>query len=610
MQLVRRMLALAWRYRLGCLYVLAQQWLLVVVVMLVLGMTGLGIDYMRAQVDPLAAAPQWPLGIAPPVEWSPLGVVACIAASVAALALANAVIRYRAAITVAELTQRIVVQLRTDVYDKLQRLSFRFYDRHESGSIINRVTGDVQAVRMFIDGVVIQVVVAAVSLCVYLLYMLRLHVPLTLACLLTTPLLWVLTERCARVLRPLFKQNRELTDTMVLTLSENVQGAQVVRGLGREREEIAKFTAANAAIANNKHEVFWKLSLFQPVIGGLTQLNMLVLLAYGGYLVMEGSFPLGEGMFVFATLLQLFATQIGQLANISNSIQASITGAQRVFEVLDAPIEVATSASSVRLQRAEGRLTFEHIDFSYQDGHFALRDVSFEIQSGECVAIVGATGAGKSSLLSLVPRFYDPMRGRVLLDGHDLRTLDVHELRRNVGIVFQESFLFSHTVAANVAFGRPDAQQPQIEQAARIAAAHQFVSELHEGYNTVIGEYGSNLSGGQRQRLAIARAVLLEPPILLLDDATTAIDPETEHEILQAMEQAMRGRTTLVVAHRLSTLRRADRVIVLERGRVVQMGTHDELMRVAGYYRDNALLQMLEEPPAASCTAAKSREVA
>jgi ATP-binding cassette subfamily B protein len=234
---------------------------------------------------------------------------------------------------------------------------------------------------------------------------------------------------------------------------------------------------------------------------------------------------------------------------------------------------------------------FENVSFAYDTGTLVLDDVSFAVEPGQCIAILGATGAGKSTLLSLIGRFYDATNGRVMIDGHDVRTLDIDDLRHSVGWVFQESFLFSNTIAANIAYGRPDATREQIERAARIACAHEFVVSSAEGYDSVLGEGGMNLSGGQRQRLAIARAILPDPAILLLDDPAASIDPGTEHEILEAMQQAMRGRTTFVVAHRLSTLRHADLVIVLEAGRIVQVGTHDELLREPGHYRMAAAIQ-------------------
>jgi ATP-binding cassette subfamily B protein len=585
------MLAQGWRYRGGCVAVLVQQALLVTLGLAGLSLAGLGIDYIRHRLDPTSQPPHWPLGLVPPDDWQPLAVTTAIAGAILGVALFQMALRYFAAVTVADLTQRIVVQFRSDVYDKLQRLSFRFFDRHESSSIINRVTADVQSVRLFIDGVIIQVLVVGLSLAVYLVYMLSIHVTLTLACLATTPLLWFGSVRFARQVRPAYERNRELADKMVLALSENVKGAEVVRGFAREQEQIARFEAATRAIQSGKRQIFWRLSLFQPAIGFLTQFNLLVLLGYGGYLVMAGELPLGEGLFVFANLLQQFATQVGQVANVGNSIQSSVTGARRVFEVLDQPLEVESKPDAVRLPRAQGAIRFEAVGFEYNSGHSVLSKIDLEIRPGECVAIFGATGAGKSTLLSLVPRFYDPTAGRVLMDGHDIRDVRLDDLRRNIGLVFQESFLFSNTVAANIAFGYPEATRDQIERAARLAAAHDFIMELPQGYDSIVGEHGCNLSGGQRQRLAIARALLLDPAILIFDDATTAIDPETEHEILESMGRAMQGRTTLVIAHRLSTLRRADRIVVLEGGRMVQQGTHEELMAQPGHYREAARLQ-------------------
>jgi ATP-binding cassette subfamily B protein len=351
----------------------------------------------------------------------------------------------------------------------------------------------------------------------------------------------------------------------------------------------------------------------------MTQINLVILLAYGGWLVTQNQLALGSGLVVFAGLLQQFSSQVANLTNIANSVQQSLSGARRVFEILDTPIAIESPPHAIRLTRAagstlrsipggrkdvgrtlaphgvsdlHGRIEFDHVWFEYNPGIPVLKDVTFTIEPGQRVAILGATGAGKSTLLALLCRFYDPTRGRILVDGHDLRDVNLDDLRRGIGLVFQETFLFSNTVAANIAFGHPEATMKQVELAAKIAAAHEFIVDLPHGYDTVLGEGGLDLSGGQRQRLAIARAVLLDPAILLLDDPAAAIDPHTEHEILSAMERAMQGRTTLVVAHRLSTLRQCDQVIVMADGRVAQHGTHTSLMKADGHYRDAAESQL------------------
>jgi ABC-type multidrug transport system fused ATPase/permease subunit len=593
-QLIRRLLALAWRYRGGCVAVLVQQTVLVALSLAALSMTGVAIDALRHWVDPASPVPRWPLGIQPPSHLGPHAITLILAGAILTLAAVHAALRFIASMTAGRLVQDIVVDLRSEVYDKLGRLSFRFFDRNRTGSIINRVTGDVQSVRMFVDGVVVQMLSVVLSLVVYLYYMLRLHAGLTLAALATTPLLWLAAVVFSRRVRPAYQRSSELTDDLVLKLSEAVQGIHVVKGFAREDGQIARFAAANRAVETQKEGIFWQISLFQPAMGFLTQVNMIVLLGYGGWLVIHGRLALGEGLFVFANLLQQFANQVGQITNITNSIQASLTGAQRVFEVLDAPVDIASRPGAVRLPKVRGRLEFDNVSFAYGERN-ALESIDLAIEPGQVVAIVGATGSGKSTLLSLVPRFYDPRQGHLLIDGHDLRSVDLQDLRRRIGIVFQESFLFSNTVAANIAFGNPRATRCEIERAARIAAADSFIRALPHGYDTLVGEYGSNLSGGQRQRLAIARAVLLDPAVLLLDDATSAVDRDTEHEILAAIEGAMRGRTTLVSAHRLSTLRRADLVVVLDEGRIVERGTHEELLRRQGPYYRVAQLQMIDD---------------
>ena len=592
--LIRRLFGLAWRYRLHCLQVLGIQLVLLTLGIGGLSFTGLGIDYIRHRVAgaPLGANP---LHLTLPENWPPLQVLGLLAGLILLFALIRAVLNYTYAVSVNRLVQqKLVVDLRGEVYDKLQRLSFRFFDANSTGSIITRVTGDVQSVRMFVDQVLIQSVIMGISLTAYIIYMASLSPALTAACLATTPVLWLMSAAFSRRIQPAYAHNRTLVEKMVQLLAEGISGAAVTKGFGREAEARAKFDAANQACFDQQQGIFWSVSIFSPAVGFLTRVNMMVLLGYGGWLVAHDRLPLGTGLVVFAGLLEQFSGQVNNVATIVNSVQQSLIGARRVFEILDAPVEVKSAPGALRRRRLEGAVRFEHVSFAYAGAEAVVRDIDLDVRPGQCVAILGATGAGKSVLMSLIPRFFDPTAGRVLLDGHDVRSLDLDDVRRNIGLVFQESFLFSHTVAANIAFGHPDATRAQIEKAARIAAAHDFITALPAGYDTLLGEGAQTLSGGQRQRLAIARAVLLEPAIMLLDDPTAAIDSETEHEIFEALDRAIAGRTTFIVAHRLSTLRRADFIIVMEDGRIVQRGTHDELMRQPGPYLHVANLQLVD----------------
>ncbi|MGA2692462.1 MAG: ABC transporter ATP-binding protein [Opitutaceae bacterium] len=599
-ELIRRLFGLAWRYRMRCMQVLGIQLVLLTMGLFGLSFTGIGIDYIRQVIshDPGKAPPQAVirfLHFSLPSAWHPMHVLAVLGGLILLLSALRAVLNYVYAVQVNLLVQRhLVVDLRSEIYDKLQRLSFRFFDANTTGSIITRVTGDVQSVRMFVDQVLIQSVIMAISLTIYAIYMAYLSPGLALACLATSPVLLVLSTLFSRKIQPEYAENRSLVERMVQYLAESIQGVAVVKGFGREAENREKFEASNRAILSQQYNIFWWVSLFSPTAGFLTRINTIVLLGYGGTLVVRGSLPLGAGLVVFAGLLDQFAGQVNNVAAIVNSVQQSLIGARRVFEILDAPVEVRSPPDAVRRARLEGAVRFEGVSFEYGKLDPVLRDINLDVKPGECVAILGATGSGKSVLMSLIPRFYDVSRGRILIDGIDVRRLHLDDLRRNIGTVFQESFLFSNTVAANIAFGHPDATQAQIERAARVAAAHDFIVGLPKGYETVLGESGNSLSGGQRQRLAIARAVLLEPAILLLDDPTAAIDSNTEHEIFEALDRAIAGRTTFIVAHRLSTLRRADYIIVLENGRIVQRGTHAELIQVPGPYLHVANLQLVD----------------
>lgn len=586
------MLKLSWQYRWGCLRLLLLQGLLLGTALAAVALSGLGIDLIRFHAGAEVRRPGYPLGWVPPTGWSPLEEIFFIALAILGISLCRGWLNYLYAVASAVLIHKqIVVDLRAAVYDKMQRLSFRFFDANATGSIINRVTSDVQSVRAFVDGVLIQLVILVLSLVCYLVYMLNISVSVTLVCLATTPLLWVVTVWFSRIVRPAYDRTRDLVDFLVLTLAENILGVHVVKGFGREDLEVKKFETAGQAVHDQQRDIFWKVSLFTPLIGWLTQFNLFLLLAYGGYLVTLDRLALGTGLVVFAGLLQQFSSQVANMTNIANSVQQSLSGARRVFEILDAPIEIADRPHARPLPRAVGTLDFEQVSFEYHSGEHVLEEINLRVEAGQRIAILGMTGAGKSTLLSLIPRFYDPTAGRILLDGVDLRDWRIDDLRRNIGIVFQETFLFSNTVAANIAFGHPEATAAQIERAARVARAHEFITELPLGYETILGEGGMDLSGGQRQRIAIARAVLLDPALLLLDDPAAAIDPQTEHEILDAMRQAMQGRTTFVVAHRLSTLREADLVLVLDRGRLVQRGSHADLLRLPGHYREAAEVQ-------------------
>lgn len=594
-----RLLKLSWQYRSGCIKAILLQIFLLACSIAGLSLIGIGIDYIRHLIDANSKLPAWPYGLHPPADWSALKVLGLIAGANVVLAITRYFLTYRYSLTIVRLLQQgIVVALRTKIYSKMQRLSFRFFDSRTSGTLINRVTGDVQSIRLFIERAIIQGVVILISLAAYLAYMLAINLKLTLICLCMVPCIWLVSTYFLRKLKAAFLQDRENNDKMIFDMVERVQGIHVVKSLAREQEELLLLAKDNRTILEHKRKIFWLDSLYHPAINLITDANICVLLAYGGYLVIQNELPLGAGLVVFLGLLQRFAGQVNTSAGVISDIQQSIAAAHRVFEILDMPVEIRTPPNACRVKKAQGGVTFKAVSFEYEPGERVLDNVDFDVKPGQFVGILGTTGAGKSTLLSLIPRFYDTKMGAVLLDGKDVRKYDLDDLRRQVGSVFQESFLFSNTIAANISFGHPYATRNEVIQAAKIASAHDFISALPQGYDTIIGESGSDLSGGQKQRLAIARSIILEPPILLLDDPTAAVDAETEKEIFEGIESAMQGRTTFMVTHRTSILKRADLVLVMHRGRIIQQGTHDTLISVKGHYRRCAMIQSEDEKPA------------
>jgi len=387
--LVRRLFGLAWRYRLHCLQVLAIQLVLLTMGIGGLSLTGVGIDYVRHKIDgtPLDANK---LHLTLPADWEYWQVLGLLAGLILLLAFCRAFLNYAYAVSVNQLVQqRIVVDLRSEVYDKLQRLSFRFFDANNTSSIITRVTSDAQSVRMFVDQVLIQSVIMVISLTVYLIYMLNLSPSLTLGCLATTPLLWLLAAWHTRRTQPEYAQNRLLVERMIQVFVEGIQGVPVTKAFGREAEQRARFEAANDACLTQQHMIFWRVSLFSPAIGFLTRINMMVLLGYGGWLVMQGRLPLGAGLVVFAGLLEQFSGQVNNIAAIVNSVQQSLIGSRRVFEILDAPIEVRSPPDAIRRPRLKGDVNFENVSFTYDGAEAAVRDINLAVPAGQCVAILG-----------------------------------------------------------------------------------------------------------------------------------------------------------------------------------------------------------------------------
>jgi ATP-binding cassette subfamily B protein len=479
---------------------------------------------------------------------------------------------------------RIEYDLRNIVYEHLTGLSFSFYDRVQSGQLISRANSDIRAVQMYLAFAPYLLVQCGISL-VSFAYMLAIDVPLAILAMLPMPLLFVATRRMQRSMFPVSWLIQDRLADVATVVDENVNGVRVVKSFAAERSQLALLQKAATKVSWANVKDADLRARWTPLVQNLPRVGMAIVLLYGGHLVNQGELGVGS-ILAFNAYLLMLQVPFQVLGNLIMLGQRSSAAAKRLYEMLDEKPEIVDAPHALEITGARGDVRFDDVAFGYGDGPDVLKGFSLCMHHGETVALVGRTGTGKSTVARLLPRFYDVREGSVTVDGHDVRDLTLRSLRDTVGIVLDEPFLFSASVRDNIAYGRPDADITDIERVARLAGAHEFITELSDGYDTVIGERGYTLSGGQRQRIAIARTLLVNPPVLVLDDATSAIDVQVEQEIHAGLRTLFAGRATLIIAHRPSTIGLADRVVLLDGGRIVADGTHKDLLASTPLYAE------------------------
>ncbi len=502
-------------------------------------------------------------------------------------------------------SQDVAYDLRNEIFAKVQHLSFSYHDRNRTGQLMIRATDDVEKLRLFLAQGLVVVVQAVVLLTGILIILFNTNVALTWVVVPVLPIAFFMFMAFGAIAQPLFGAVQRRLSTLNTVLQENLAGLKVVRAFVREGDESRKFSHATDDLLNQQLHVSRVFSFLFPLIFLIANLGQAAVTYYGGAQIINNTLTLGEWQKFSLYLIYAFFP-IGQLGFVINLMAQANTSAGRIFEILDAKNDVTDKPNAIVLEELKGRVTFEEVTFRYyESGDPILSDVSFTAEPGQTIALLGATGSGKTTIINLIPRFYDVSSGAVKIDGHDIRDVTIESLRRQIGIVLQETTLFSGTIRDNIAFGRSDATMDDIIAAAQAARAHEFITEFPQGYDTPVGERGATLSGGQRQRVAIARALLLDPHILILDDSTSAVDVTTEAMIQAALDRLMQGRTSFVIAQRISTVLNADQILVLDKGRVVARGTHEELMEESEIYAEIYQSQLLgptetqKETPAA-----------
>ena len=492
------------------------------------------------------------------------------------------------------LSHRAAYDLRNRFYDRVQRLPFSFHDRAQTGDMMSRATSDIAEVERFVGIGTMDLASTLLVLIGIIAAMLLEEARLALLALIPIPFLIAATVRFGSVVRPLFKSIQEQMSKLSAAMQETLTGIRLVKSSARESFELEKFDHENDEWFRRRRDVIRLWANNWPLFTFVLAFAIFLLLWFGGPRALRGGITVGSLYAMISYLLMLNGPvqRLGFLINLAATANAS---ASRVFEIIDAPTEIEDRPGAVELEKVRGAVTFEDVSFGYRGDELILHGLDFHVEPGQRVALMGPTGSGKSTVTKLIPRFYDPLEGRVLIDGVDLREVTVASLRSQIGSVLQNPFLFGLTIEENIAYGRRDASREEIVAAARAARAHDFIMSFPDGYETRVGERGVTLSGGQRQRLAIARALLYDPRILILDDSTSSVDTETEHLIQQALEELMEGRTTFVIAQRLLTLKNADKILVLDQGRIVQRGTHEELLAMGGLYKEVYDLQLKDQ---------------
>jgi ATP-binding cassette, subfamily B, multidrug efflux pump len=515
--------------------------------------------------------------------------------AIVVFALVRAVFAFLQLYNAERISQNVAFDFRNELFARIQRLSFSYHDRHQTGQLMIRATDDVEKVRLFLGQGLALALQALVLLVATLVVLWFTNSALTLVVLPILPVAFLVFLVFGAVSQPLFMQVQIRVSRLNTILQENVAGLKVVKAFAREPQEAARFAGAADDLLAQQLRVARTFSFLFPIVFLIANLGQAAVLYFGGRQIIQGTLTLGAWQKFSLYLVYVFFP-LGQLGFIINLMSQASVSAQRIFEILDTQSEIVDKPGAAALEEIAGRVAFDDVTFRYfAGGEPVLDHVSFTAEPGETVALLGATGSGKTTIINLLPRFYDASEGRVLVDGVDVRDVTVESLRAQIGIVLQEATLFSGTIRDNIAFGRPDAGLDEIVAVARAAAAHDFIMAFPEGYNTPVGERGSTLSGGQQQRIALARALLLNPRILLLDDSTSSVDLQTEARIQRALDELRRGRTAFVIAQRISTVRSADQILLLDQGRIVARGTHDALLESSELYAEIYSSQLVDD---------------